>query len=340
MRILCGTILAALAIAALAANADDETTKVLKTGAGGDYVCEQIASLPVACSEARTVEGREPSLLPDGKKFKLVWHDEFDGTRLDESKWSCRTNFWGRRAHWFAAPEDGCVEVADGKLHLKLKKLPDGQFVSPQLQTGELMWDIPPAPNPSGFWPLPKREKPKFVHKYGYYECRCRLQKMPGWWSAFWMQSEGIGTTLDPSASGIEHDIMESFDPGEVIVAAFHMNGYGPDYRGFHIPAAYDEAPKFEGKLNLAVDTESFHTFGMLWEPNGYSIYVDGRLRGRNRAAVSHVPEFVLLSTEAKWYRNNRMTGKPVPELDAAARAGDDFVVDYVRVYDIVEEKR
>ena len=198
---------------AFATAAEDETRKVLKTSTGGGYVCEKIGSLPVACSEARTVEGREPSLLPTEKKFKLVWHDEFDGTKLDESKWSYRTNFWGRRAHWFAAPEDGCVEVADGKLRLKLKKLPNGQFVSPQLQTGELMWDIPHVPKSSGFWPLPKREKPKFVHKYGYYECRCRLQKMPGWWSAFWMQSEGIGTTLDPAASGIEHDIMESFDP-------------------------------------------------------------------------------------------------------------------------------
>ena len=327
------------AVAAFAAVADDETTKVLKTAAGGDYICEKTASLPVACGEVWTVEGREPSLLPNGKKFKLVWHDEFDGTKLDESKWSYRTNFWGRRAHWFATPDDGCVEVADGKLRLKLKKLPDGQFVSPQLQTGELMWDVPHMPNPSGFWPLPKREKPKFVHKYGYYECRCRLQKMPGWWSAFWMQSESQGVTLDPAVSGIEHDIMESFDPGEVIVAAFHMNGYGPDYRGFHIPAAYDTKPKFEGKLNLAVDTENFHTFGLLWEPDGYSIYVDGRLRGRNDAAVSHVPEFVLLTTEAKWYRNNRMTGKGVPELGAAAVAGDDFVVDYVRVYDIVKEK-
>ena len=137
MRTLCGIILAA--VVALAAVADDETTKVLKTAAGGNYVCDKIASLPVACSEARTVEGREPSLLPKGKKFKLVWHDEFDGTKLDESKWSYRTNFWGRRAHWFATPDDGCVEVADGKLRLKLKKLPDGQFVSPQLQTGELM---------------------------------------------------------------------------------------------------------------------------------------------------------------------------------------------------------
>ena len=330
--ILCVTILVAVA---LVAAAKDETTKVLKTGSGGDYVCEKIASLPVACCEARTVEGREPSLLPTGKKFKLVWHDEFDGARLDESKWSYRTNFWGRRAHWFAAPEDGCVEVADGKLRLKLKMLPGGQFVSPQLQTGELMWDIPHVPNPPGFWPLPKREKPKFAHKYGYYECRCRLQKMPGWWSAFWMQSELQGVSLDPAVSGIEHDIMESFDPGEVIVAAFHMNGYGPDYRGFHIPAAYDEEPKFEGKLNLAVDADNFHTFGMLWEPDGYSIYVDGRLRGRNNAAVSHVPEFILLSTEAKWYRNKRMTGRPVPELNAAVSAADDFVVDYVRVYDV-----
>ena len=29
--------------------------------------------------------------------------------------------------------------------------------------------------------------------------------------------------------------------------------------------------------------------------------------------------------------------GEGVPELDAAAAAGDDFVVDYVRVYDVVE---
>jgi hypothetical protein len=153
------------------------------------------------------------------------------------------------------------------------------------------------------------------------------------------MQSEAQGTTLDPAVSGIEHDIMESFDPGEVIVSAFHMNGYGPDYRGFHIPAEYDEAPRFDGKLNLAVDTEEFHTYGLLWEHDGYSVYVDGRFRGRNGAAVSHVPQFILLTTEAKWYRKNRMTGAGVPELEAVAGAGDDFVVDFVRVYDIAPKE-
>ena len=291
---------------------------------------------PVACREARPVAGHEPSLLPAGLNFKLVWNDEFDGTALDGSKWMYRTNFWGRSAHWFAKPEDGCVEVKDGLAHLKVRKLPNGQFVSPQLQTGELMWDVPEIPNAKSFWYLGKRCKPKFVHKYGYYECRCRLQQQPGWWSAFWMQTEMQGAGTDPGLSGIEHDIMESFDPGEVIVSCYHYNGYGPDYRGFHIPAEYDEAPRYNGKLTLDLDKTAYHTFGLLWEPDGYSVYVDGRFRGKNDKAVSHVPEFVLISTECKWYRNGRMTGKGVPELEAAAAANDEFVVDYVRVYDVV----
>lgn len=91
------------------------------------------------CERVSAVEGREPSLLPEGKKkkFKLVWSDEFDGDRLDESKWGYRTNFWGQPAYWFATPEDGAVDVKDGLLHLKLVKRADGQFVSPQLQTGD-----------------------------------------------------------------------------------------------------------------------------------------------------------------------------------------------------------
>ena len=248
-----------------------------------------------------------------------------------------RTNFWGRSAHWFAKPEDGCVEVKDGLVHLKVRKLPNGQFVSPQLQTGEIMWDVPNLENPKGFWYLGKRCKPKFAHRYGYYECRCRLQQLPGWWSAFWMQTEMQGACIDAGLAGIEHDIMESFDPGEVIVAAFHYDGYGPDYKSFHIPAEYDVAPKYDGKLSLELDKPAYHTFGLLWEPDGYSVYVDGRFRGKNGKAVSHIPEFLLISTECQWYRQNRMTGKGVKELEATAAAGDEFIVDYVRVYDLTE---
>ena len=325
MRILCGTILAA--VMALAVHGTETKT------------VHNLDAFPLVCESVAPVAGREPSLLPMGMKFNLVWHDEFDGDRIDDSKWSYRTNFWGRRAHWFATPDDNAVEVKSGLLRMKLVKRADGQFVSPQLQTGELVWDVPHQENPKGFWPLPKREKPKFMHRYGYYECRCRLQQMPGWWSAFWMQTPMQGCSLDPRRAGIEHDIMESFDPGEVIPHCFHANGYGADYQGFKCP----RVEKNEEAL-LALDETQFHVFGMLWEPDGYTMFVDGRQHGPkvgqgDGEAVSQTEEFVLLTTEAKWYRNDHMTGKAVPELDVAAAAGDAFLVDYVRVYDIVEAK-
>ncbi len=330
-----GTILGFVVAATVFASsaAENDGTQVLQTAKPTKgKVYQQISDLPVACRAVDVVSGEEPSLLPNGRNFKLVWHDEFRGTMLDETKWGYRTNFWGQSAHWFATPADNAVEVKDGLLYLKLIKRPDGQFVSPQLQTGELMWDVPHDPNAKGFWPLVKREKPKFVKKYGYFECRARLQQLPGWWSAFWMQTESQGVTLDPGLSGIEHDIMESFDPDEVLPACFHYNGYGADYKGFRIP----DVKQNNGAM-LKIDRTQFHTFGMLWTAEGYEIYVDGRLRGKSAKAVSHVPEFVLLTTEAKWYRNERMTGKGVPELEATAKAGDAFIVDYVRVYDIVD---
>ncbi len=288
------------------------------------------------------VSGAEPSLLPAGRKFKLVWHDEFDGDRLDDTKWCYRTNFWGRPAHWFATPEDNAVEVKDGICRLKLVKRPDGQFVSPQLQTGGLMWDIPQVPHPNGIWLLPKREKPKFMHRYGYYECRCRLQQFPGWWSAFWMQTPMQGCSLDPARAGIEHDIMESFEPGEVIPHWFHCNGYGDDYLGFCTPRRPKgvDIGEHNKKNSVSLDKTKFHTFGLLWEPDGYSVYIDGVQHGEKVGtapgeALSHTEQFLLISTEGKGFRK----GKGDDALEATAAAGDAFEVDFVRVYDIVETK-
>ena len=138
MKIKCGTILAATIAVAAAENATlaDETSpsketerRVLAADAPIAKTIRELDDFPVSCEAVSVVEGREASLLPEGKNFKLVWHDEFDGDQLDETKWGYRTNFWGRTAHWFAKPEDNAVEVKDGLLHLKLVRRPDGQFV-------------------------------------------------------------------------------------------------------------------------------------------------------------------------------------------------------------------
>ena len=81
------------------------------------------------------------------------------------------------------------------------------------------------------------------------------------------------------------------------------------------------------------IDTEEFHTFGVLWTEDRYVFYVDGVEDGVIEDAVSGVPAFILISTEPMGYRHE--THRPTEEAKAAAAAGDNFLVDYVRVFDI-----
>ena len=268
------------------------------------------------------------SRLPSGRAFRLAWSDEFDGNALDETVWSYRTNFWGRPAHWFAHPKDRTVEVKDGHLHLRVAKRADGQFVSPQLQTGEILWDCPDNGNTNGFWWISKRDRAKMEHRYGYWECRCKLQRKPGWWSAFWMQSANIGTTLDAADSGAEIDMMECFKPGVIAPHNVFMRGYGDDL------VRYEAGGGWNRRIP---DPDGWHVWGVLWDETGYTFYFDGVEDGRVRDCVSHRPHFLLLTTECRFFRKNRMTGTADPQLEEAVKANDEFIVDYVRIWDEVK---
>lgn len=294
-----------------------------------------LESLPMECEEMTVLAGHATSFLPLGKQFKLVWNDEFDGDCLDRSKWGFRTHFWGKRFPCFADENDtDAMEVKDSCAYLYVREK-DGRFYSPHLQTGALLYDGPlHGPEVKSIWPFCKRETPKFMHKYGYYECRARTQQLGGWWSAFWLQSPDNGATLNPRHSGIECDIMECFTPGYISQSCLHYNGYGPDYKGF----ADDRGTEGGLSRSVALDKEKFHVFGCLWEPDGYTFYIDGRRKGfkvgtgGGNEAVSDTEQFILVSTECKNYRVN---GEPADEL--ANSVGDAYIVDYVRVFDCVE---
>ena len=154
------------------------------------------------------------SLLPAGKQWKLVWHDEFDGTELDRTKWDFRLHLLQQRHKTYT--DEGAVLDGKGNLHLKLIEK-DGQYYSSQLQTGSNFMDRPgtifyeaetSTKKEKMCWPIAKIQEPKFMHKYGYYEIRCKMQTQRGWWSAFWLQSPIIGASLNPEESEVEVDIM------------------------------------------------------------------------------------------------------------------------------------
>ena len=275
------------------------------------------------------------SYLPKDKKWKLVFSDEFDGDSLDESKWNYRLNYWGARSPAFTT--EG-VEVSNGTLKINLVRKGD-DFSSAHLQTGGLTFDNPKE-DKTKFWPFGKKDEFKFMHRYGYYEIRCKQPKNPDWHSAFWLQSPSIGAHPDPSVAGVECDIMENYRQYTTgrILCGCGWGGYGAEGKW----AGHFEFPYKETE-------DGWHYYGVDWSPNGYIFYANGEEVGRQLApecAVSNVEQFILVSTECHGY--NRVFGKkgeagesincgsPVKELFDAVLP-DVFEVDFVRVYDEVK---
>ena len=92
---------------------------------------------------------------------------------------------------------------------------------------------------------------------------------------------------------------------------------------------------KAGGNINL--DTSEFHTFGLLWLPDKYVFYVDGKEDGVVTENVSGIEQFILISTETNGYR--KADHRPTEEAVALAKEGDAFLVDHVRVFDIKDIK-
>lgn len=198
---------------------------------------------------------------PQELGYQLVWHDEFNGTQLDTTKWKIRGV--GPRAIAWVSPK--AVKVEDGYLKLFALNENDTLFGS--------------AVGTQGL----------FMSKYGWYECRAQVQKSPaGVWSAFWIQSPDIAKGEDPARYGAEIDIMECFRKlGPDIVSHNVHWAYGPHQQSTH---GYQSYLKGLG--------EGFHTFALEWFPDKYVFYVDGYRFYEITEGISNIKEYLILSME------------------------------------------
>jgi beta-glucanase (GH16 family) len=222
---------------------------------------------------------------PLGMGYQLVWEDEFDGTALNPEKWEVRGV--GPRALGFVSPE--AVEVGGGFLKLYALQR-DGRILLGAVGTQN-----------------------RFMSRYGFYECRARLQHSPGVWAAFWIQSPHISEGEDPAVYGAEIDIMECF------------RKLGPDIVSHNVHWAYGPNQKTTRGMQSyrpGVGT-GFHTFGLEWTPERYAFFVDGYQYYEVTNGVSRIEEYLILSMEIPSDPNDlRSTVFP-----------DVFVVDRVAVY-------
>lgn len=220
------------------------------------------------------------------KGYELVWSDEFDGTTLDMTKWNYRD----------LGPRHDAINVRntvslDGKGHLVLSTRRKGnKYHTAMIGTQK-----------------------KFETTFGYFECRAKLQKQIGHWSAFWLQSPRMGKDIgNVFEAGAEIDIFEySRTESDTVHHTLHWDGYGKDQK------SAGKRPQISGL------SKGWHTFGLLWTDKEYVFYVDGKETWRTGEALSGQNEFIILSLEV---------GKWAGDISKAVLP-DSLYVDYVRVY-------
>ncbi len=222
--------------------------------------------------------------------YKLFWSDEFDGTQLDTNKWDYRG--LGKRQ---AAINVKDTVALDGKGNLVLTtKRVNNEIHSAMIGT-----------------------QGKFETKYGYFECRVKMQKTNGQRSAFWIQTpKKMEEGVDPSISGAEIDIYECFYvQSKEAFHNLHWGGYGKGHK--HVGS---------DAINIKGLQEGYHTFGVEWTPKEYRFFVNGEETWRTSEGVSHVDQYLILSMEV----TDKQSAKIVMKKEGYE---DQVLFDYVRVY-------
>jgi beta-glucanase (GH16 family) len=254
--------------------------------------------LAASCGSSERTPG--PGVPAPGN-WRLVLHDDFDGTHLDTRRWAtcydwndggC-TNGGNDEAEWYLP---GQVSVGDGVLTLTAERRPvlggDGRtypWVSGMISTGRDHWDA----------------RPRRTFTYGYFEASIRIPAQKGMFPAFWMMPASRYTPP-------ELDIMEFLGTTHRVSMYTHWrdrDGVEQQQAGNYGPADFPAAP---------------HVFGLLWQKDALTWYVDGVERFRVTAAerIPHVPMEVLVNLAAG------LPQPPPPSVNSAQ-----MKVDWVRVW-------
>jgi beta-glucanase (GH16 family) len=242
--------------------------------------------------------------IPEPPGWKLVWHDEFDGTEIDTANWTydIGAGGWGNgeAQYYTSRPENARVENGMLVIDARQEKYQDSYYTSARLKTQGLQ-----------------------SFQYGRIEARLRVPSGDGMWPAFWMLGSTFDGTNWPDCG--EVDIMEYVgrEP-DLIIGTLH----GPGYSGASGLSQWN-------RQEYAI-ADDFHTYAIEWKPGQIDWFYDGAkyhtvtpadLSGRQW--VFDQPFFIILNLAL-----GGTLGGPIG-LDTVFPA--QFYVDYVRVYEVAD---
>ncbi len=244
----------------------------------------------------------------DMSKFALVFDEEFDGNSLNFNLWNAHDCDGVRKGGYWDINQ---AVVKDGHLTIRTEYLENGKY----------------GP---GYYTANVSTRNIYTQKYGYFECRCKLAAMEGMWSAFWITTEDIKDFM-PGTQGTEIDVMEApmywrVKQGltnNLITSNLHYGGYSLGHRYKNVTIQ---------EVNDPYNT--FNTYGVEWNEDGYIYYINGKETGRsNFGGVSKIPEFLRVSCEVDGVGAVPTKGWSGIITNNPKDACGEFVIDYIRAY-------
>ena len=245
--------------------------------------------------------------LPTRDGWVLVWHDEFNGSEIDLSKWSFEVNGWGggNNELQYYTDRSNNARIEDGSLIIQANQErfsgSDGQreYTSARLRTLN-----------QGDW------------LYGRMEARIQLPTGQGLWPAFWMLP--TDWVYGGWAASGEIDIMELVGhESNVVHGTLHYGGSWPEntYSG-------------SGFTSTESFANDYHTFAVEWEENEIRWYVDEALVSTQNSWYSAVAAYPAPFNQRFHILLNVAVGGNWPgNPDATTVFPQQMKVDYVRVF-------
>jgi beta-glucanase (GH16 family) len=255
------------------------------------------------------------SMLAQGQtdsknSWKLIWQDEFNGTKLDTSKWNVliRENSKHNELQYYV-PDEVYVENGVLRIRSRIRKYGSREYTSGRLDT-----------------------KGKFTPVYGRFEIRAKLPRGKGLWPAHWLYPQDRDWKMekmmqDAVANGKERMIPEE-RPWYTEIDIMEFLGHEPNilYGTIHYCSFDGTSRSSSGTWKSTVDyTKDFHVYSLEWEPDSVRWFIDGHLIHATTNGIPHKPHYLIINTAI----GGTWPGNP----DSTTTFPQFHDIDYVRIF-------
>ena len=242
--------------------------------------------------------------------WKLIWQDEFNGTKLDTSKWNVliRENSKHNELQYYV-PDEVYVENGVLRIRSRIRKYGSKEYTSGRLDT-----------------------KGKFAPVYGRFEIRAKLPRGKGLWPAHWLYPQDRDWKMekmmqDAVANGKERLIPEE-RPWYTEIDIMEFLGHEPNilYGTIHYCSFDGTSRSSSGTWKSTIDyTKDFHIYSLEWEPDSIRWFIDGHRIHATTNGIPHKPHYLIINTAI----GGSWPGNP----DSTTTFPQFHDIDYVRIF-------